>query len=91
MEDASSAMKKLESDFDSVFGPDKLGSESPLGPATSDQRHVSQECTDKGCTEPKRKRQELGPRGKTFRFSGEWIISSNDFECLQGLSFSGSC
>jgi hypothetical protein len=84
MEDASSAMKKLESDFDSVFGPGELGSESPLGPATSDQRHVSKECTDQGCTDPKRKRQELGPRGKAFRFSGEWSISSNDFH-------SGAC
>ncbi len=56
IEGASSAMKKLESDFDSVFGPDELGSESQLGPATSDHRHVSNECTDQGCTDPKRKR-----------------------------------
>jgi len=37
MEGASSGIKKLESDFDfdAVFGPDELESESPLGPATS--------------------------------------------------------
>ena len=84
MEGASSAIKKLESDFDAVFGPDELESESPLGPATSDQRHVSKECTDQGCTDASRKRQELGPRGRAFRFSGEWSISSNDFD-------SGAC
>jgi len=37
MEGASSGIKKLGSDFDfdAVFGPDELESESPLGPATS--------------------------------------------------------
>ena len=75
MEGASSAIKKLESDFDAVFGPDELESERPLWPATSDQRHVSNECTN-----PIRKPRELGPKGRTFRFSGEWSISSNDFE-----------
>ena len=75
MEGASSAIKKLESDFDAVFGPDELESERPLWPATSDQRHVSNECTKPIC-----KPRKLGPRGRAFRFSGEWIISSNDFE-----------
>ena len=42
------------------------------------------ECTDQGCTDPNRKRQELGPRGRAFRFSGEWSVSSNDFH-------SGAC
>ena len=59
MEGARSSIKKLESDFDAVLGPDELDSESPLGPATS--------------------KRQLGPRGRAFRFSGEWIISSNDF------------
>ena len=80
MEDASTAKKKLESDFDSVFSPDELGSESPLRRATSDQRHVSKECTDQGCTDPIRKRRDFGPRGRAFRFSGEWNISNNNFE-----------
>ena len=67
---------------------EELESESPFWPATSNQRHVSKECTD-----PVRKPRDLGPRGFAFRFSGEWSISLNDFEssacCLQGASFSG--
>ena len=84
MEGASSAIKKLESDFDSVFGPHELESDSQLGPAMSNQLHVSKECTDQDCTDPLRKRQDLGPRGKAFRFSGQWSVSINDFE-------SGAC
>ena len=63
MECASSAIKKLESDFDAVFGPDESESERPLWPATSDQRHVSNECTNQV-----RKSRKLGPNGRAFRF-----------------------
>ena len=84
MEGASSAIKKLESDFDSVFGPHELESDSQLGPAMSNQLHVSKECTDQDCTDPLRKRQDLGPRGKALRFSGQWSVLINDFE-------SGAC
>ena len=80
MEGASSANKSCSRQmFDSVFGADELESGSQLGPSMSDQQHVSKECTD-----PIRKRRELGPRGRAFRFSGEWSVSSNDF-------YSGAC
>jgi hypothetical protein len=76
MEGASSANKSCSRQmFDSVFEPDELESGSELGPSMSDQQHVSTECTD-----PIRKRRELGPRGSGCRFSGEWNISNNNFE-----------
>jgi hypothetical protein len=69
--------------FDLVLDPDKSESEKQLGStrdrATSDHLHESKENID-----PILKPLDLGPRGKAFRFSGEWSISSNDFE-------SGAC
>ena len=62
MEGASSAIKKLESDFDAVFGPNELESERPLWFSANE------------CTNPICKPRKLGPRGRAFRFSGEWIL-----------------
>ena len=84
MEAASSANEgSSRRIFDSILDPYESESESQLGstrdPATSDHRLESKECTDSI-----RKLRDLGPRGKAFRFSGEWTISSLDFE-------SGAC
>jgi hypothetical protein len=84
MESASSANEGASRRiFDSILDPCESESESQLGStrdrATSGRRQESRESVHSIL-----KRLDKGPRGKAFRFSGEWSISNTNFE-------SGAC